>query len=57
MIIASGLVLVQALEGGWLARGIAVGSTGVLMATRVNPLLLMVGGAVLFLALHGVMPA
>ncbi len=57
MILASGLVLVQALEGGWLARGIAVASTGLLMATRVSPLLLMAAGAAVFVALHGVLPA
>ncbi len=54
MILASGLVLIEALEGGWVARGIAVASTAVLMATRVNPLLLMGGGAVVFIALHGI---
>ena len=56
MILASGLVLIEALEGGWLARGIAVASTGVLMATRVNPLLLMASGAVVFVALHAMLP-
>ncbi len=56
MILASGLVLIEALEGGWLARGIAVASTATLMATRVNPVLLMAGGAVVFVALHGVLP-
>ena len=57
MILASGLVLVQALEGGWLARGIAVASAGVLLATRASPLLLMAAGAVVFTLLHGVLPA
>ena len=56
MILASGLVLIEALEGGWLARGIAVACTGVLMATRVNPLLLMASGAVVFVALHAMLP-
>ena len=56
MILASGLVLIEALDGGWLARGIAVASTGVLLATRINPLLLMAGGAVVFIGLHGVLP-
>ena len=56
MILASGLVLVEALEGGWLARGIAVAATAVLMATQVNPLLLMACGAAVFVALHGVLP-
>ena len=57
MILASGLVLIEALEGGWAARLIAVGSTGLLLATKVNPLVLMAGGAVVFIALHGILPA
>jgi chromate transporter len=57
MILASGLVLVEALEGGWLARGIAVLATALLMVTRVNPILLMAAGAAVFVVLHGVMPA
>ena len=56
MILASGLVLIEALEGGWLARGIAVASTAILMATRVSPVLLMACGAAVFVALHGVLP-
>ncbi len=57
MILAAGLVLVEALEGGWLARGIAVASTALLMTTRVNPVLLMAGGAACFVLLQGVLPA
>ena len=57
MILASGLVLIEALEGGWLARAIAVASTAILMVSRTNPLLLMAGGAVVFIVLHGVFPA
>ena len=56
MILASGLVLIEALEGGWLARGIALASTALLMATPVNPVLLMAAGAAVFVALHGVLP-
>jgi chromate transporter len=56
MILASGLVLIEALEGGWLAQGIAVASTALLMLTKVNPVVLMAGGAVVFIALHGVLP-
>jgi chromate transporter len=52
MILAAGLVLVEALEGGWLARIIAVAATGVLMITRVSPLLLMAVGAVVFVSVH-----
>ena len=54
MILASGLVLVEALEGGWLARGIALAATGLLLTTRVNPLLLLPLGAVMFIVLRQV---
>ena len=54
MILASGLVLVEALEGGWLARCIALASTALLMTTQVNPLLLMPLGAVVFIVLRQV---
>ena len=54
MILAASLVLVQALEGGWLARCIAVAATGALMVTRISPLLLMGVGAVMFVTLHSV---
>ncbi len=56
MILASGLVLIEALEGGWLAQSIAIASTALLMLTKVNPIVLMAGGAVVFIALHGVLP-
>ena len=36
MILAAGFVLLQALEGGWLARGIALAATAVLLNTRIN---------------------
>jgi chromate transporter len=55
MILASGFVLLQALEGGWVARGIAVGSTALLMMTKINPIALMALGAVVFIGLHGVL--
>ena len=54
MILASSLVLIQALEGGWLARLIALAATALLLSTRLNPLLLMVLGAVVFVAWRGV---
>ena len=57
MILAAGLVLVEALEGGWLARGIAVLSTALLLRTAVNPIVLMAGGAGCFVLLHGVLPS
>ncbi len=53
MILAAGFVLLQALEGGWLARGIAVAATAALTVVRINPLLLMAAGAAVFVALHG----
>jgi len=55
MILASGYVLLQALEGGWPARCIALASTALLMVTRINPIVLMTLGAVVFIGLHGVL--
>lgn len=52
MILAAGLVLLEALDGGWLARAIAVGSTALLVVTKINPLLLMALGAIVFVSLH-----
>ena len=51
MILASVYVLMQALDGGWLAQAVALASTAALMASRVNPLLLIAAGAGLFLLL------
>ena len=53
MILAAVVVLMQALDGGWLAQGIALVSTAILMLTRVNPLLLLLCGAGVFVGLHG----
>jgi chromate transporter len=55
MILASVLVLLQALEGGWPARCIAIGSTALLMVTRINPIAVMALGAVVFIGLHSVL--
>jgi chromate transporter len=52
MILASVYVLLQALDGGWLARATALAATSILMLTRVNPVLLLAAGAVLFTGLH-----
>ena len=57
MILESCLVLLEALEGGWPARSIALASTALLMTTRVNPIVLMSLGAVVFIAVHGLMGA
>jgi len=56
MILAAVYVLLQALDGGWLARGIALLSTAVLMTTRINPLVLLAGGAAGFVGLHMIAP-
>ena len=53
MILASVYVLLNALEGGWLAQGIAYASTALLLTTGVDPLLLLLAGAGVFLVLHG----
>ncbi len=52
MILAAVYVLLQAIEGGWLARGIALVSTTILMMTRISPLILLACGAVSFIVLH-----
>jgi len=57
LILASVYVLLQAIDGGWLARGIAFASTAALMWTRVNPLILLACGALTFVALNGIVPA
>ena len=50
MILAAVYVLMRTLDGGWLARGLALGSTGALLVTRINPLLLLASGAAIFVA-------
>lgn len=57
MILATVYVLLQAMEGGWAVKAIALASTAVLMLTRVNPLLIIGFGAALFAALQSVVPA
>jgi chromate transporter len=52
MILAATYVLLQSLEGGWLARAIALASTAVLLTTRANAMLLLGGGAAVFVAGH-----
>ena len=48
LILAAAYVLLLGLDGGWIARGIALMSTALLMTTRINPLLLIALGASLF---------
>ncbi|ETR78751.1 chromate transporter [Afipia sp. P52-10] len=55
-ILASVYVLLQALDGGWLAKAIALASTAILLATPVNPLLLLFGGGLTFVAVQTLMP-
>ncbi len=57
MILAAVYVLMQTLDGGWLAEGIALVSTAILMLTRLNPILLLVCGAGFFVGLHGLAAA
>ena len=45
--------ILNALDGGWPAQAIAFASTALLLSTRADPLLLLVAGAGIFLALHG----
>ncbi|RQS20823.1 chromate transporter [Burkholderia sp. Bp8998] len=54
MILASVWVLLQALDGGWPARAIAVGSTVCVMVTRIHALLLIVVGALLLVGVHAI---
>lgn len=57
LILATAYVLLQSLDGGWLARGVALASTATLMLTRINALILLVCGAALFVGLSVVLPA
>jgi chromate transporter len=52
MILAAVYVLFLSLEGGWAARTIAVVSTGLMMRTRLNPLVLVAGGGSMLVALQ-----
>ncbi|PAJ77241.1 chromate transporter [Burkholderia ubonensis] len=52
MLIASAWVLLQGLDGGWPARGLALASTVCVMRTRIHALALIAAGAGLFVALR-----
>jgi len=56
MILAAVYVLLVAIQGGWLARGIALVATAALMTTRVSPLVLLACGAVSFTVLQMTLP-
>ena len=45
MIMAAVYVLFLTLEGGWLARAIAIVATGLMLRTKLNPLILVACGA------------
>lgn len=53
MILAAVYVLLQALEGGWVARAIAIASTAaLLMSRRINPIILLGCGAAILASVH-----
>lgn len=52
MILAASYILIGSLDSGWIGRGLALASTALLIATPVNPLLLIGGGAGCFILLH-----
>ena len=54
MMLASGLILIQALDGGWIAQALALASTTVLMLTPINPLALVVSGTAIFVGLYAI---
>lgn len=53
MILAAVLVLLQSSSGGYAAYAVALASTVALMRTRINPLVLLGCGALVFVAGHG----
>lgn len=54
MLLSAGYILLQALGGGIYALVVAGASTVVLLATRINPLVVIGAGAGIFLVLHHV---
>ncbi len=53
LILAGSLTLFRAASGGWLAWGVALVSTAVIMMVDINPLLMIGAGAVVFLMVGG----
>ena len=51
MILAAGWVLLKSLDGGLPAKGIALLSLGLLLISRISPLLLLLCGALLLLGM------
>ena len=52
MILAAGWVLLKSLDGGHPAQAIALMSVGTLLSTRINPLLLLLCGALMLLGMY-----
>jgi chromate transporter len=52
MILAAGWVLLKSLDGGLPAKAIALMSVGTLLGTRINPLLLLLCGALMLLGMY-----
>ena len=50
MILSVVYVLFMTLEGGWVAQGIAVVATVLMMRTKINPLILIAAGALVTVA-------
>jgi len=51
MLLASSYNLMRALEGGWVAWAVALAVTGVLVFSKINPLLMILAGALSFLTI------
>ena len=51
MILAAVYVLLETLEGGWVAQGIAIAATILMLRTKINPLLLIGAGAAIMAGL------
>jgi chromate transporter len=52
LILAAVYVLVKGLDGGWIAWITALVSTAIVMTTRINPLIVIGGAALVFVLLH-----
>lgn len=52
LILAAVYVLMKGLDGGWIAQLTALVATAIVMTTRINALILISGGAALFVLLH-----
>lgn len=57
MILAAGWVLLKSLEGAWIAWIVASVSTWLLRRSRINPILLLLCGAAVFVVVRAVWPA